>query len=167
MINNHQCKVILVYEPNVQLPEKNDCKGFSFERVYQCNFLDHNQVKKLRNEILQNDGTIDIIIENGKMLTSTTAPLSIFSYSPDRFIEETSNKIIITLNVSVEVAHIPVCMNRMIFFVFCFPYSCWYTLFRYWGIPHAVDILSQFSRRGVVLDRFWKLRQKSESWLEI
>lgn len=107
MINNHQCKVILVIEPSVQLPNKNDCKSFPFERVYQCNFLDHNQVKKLRNEICTRDGTIDIIIENGRMPTSTNTPLSLFSYSPDRFIEETSNRIIITLNVSVEVTPAP------------------------------------------------------------
>lgn len=97
MINNHQCKVILVYEPNVQLPT-DECKTFSFRRVYQCNFLDHNQVKELRNNISENDGTIDIIIENGKLPTSTNGSLSIFS--SDRFIQETSNKIIITLNVS-------------------------------------------------------------------
>lgn len=104
MINNHQCKVILVFEPNVQLPDnKNDCKTISSERIYRCNFLDHNQVKQLKNEILQNDGTIDILIENGKMSTSSSdVPLSIFqSFSPEQFIEETSNKIIITLNVSV------------------------------------------------------------------
>lgn len=98
MINYHQCKVILVFEPNVPLPsEKNECKSFSFERVYRCNFLDHNHVKQLRNEILQTDGTIDILIENGRMPSSAKVP---FSFSPDRFIEETSNKIIITLNVS-------------------------------------------------------------------
>jgi len=101
MIQNHQCKVILVFEPNGQLPSKNDCKSFSFERIYHCNFLDHNQVKKLRDEILQNDGTIDIIIENGRLPNSSNAPFSIFSFSPDRFIEETSNKIIITLNLLI------------------------------------------------------------------
>lgn len=112
MTNNHQCKVILVFEPNVQSPDNknDDCKSFTCERIYQCNFLDHNQVKQLKNEILQNDGAIDILIENGRMQTPSNASLSIFSYSPERFIEETSNKIIITLNVS-ELEFFRVCLS--------------------------------------------------------
>lgn len=100
MINNHQCKVILVFEPDAHALKADD-KSVSSERIYQCNFLDNKQVKKLRDEILRNDGTIDIIIENGKMSTPSNATISIFSFSPERFIEETSNRIIITLNVSV------------------------------------------------------------------
>ncbi|XP_037030359.1 uncharacterized protein LOC119070138 isoform X2 [Bradysia coprophila] len=97
MINNHQCKVILVFEPDAHIP-KTDDKCVSFERIYQCNFLDHNQVRELRDNILRNDGTIDILIENGKMPTTSNATISIFSFPPERFIEETSNRIIITLN---------------------------------------------------------------------
>lgn len=90
--------MILVFEPNAPIPN-HDYKRVTFERIYRCNFLDHNQVKELRNEILQNVGPIDILIENGKSPMSKSSE-SIFSFSPDRFIEETSNKIIITLNVS-------------------------------------------------------------------
>ncbi|XP_037030356.1 uncharacterized protein LOC119070138 isoform X1 [Bradysia coprophila] len=100
MINNHQCKVILVFEPDAHIP-KTDDKCVSFERIYQCNFLDHNQVRELRDNILRNDGTIDILIENGKMPTTSNATISIFSFPPERFIEETSNRIIITLNLLI------------------------------------------------------------------
>lgn len=100
MIKDHQCKVILVFEPNVQLHTNEDAGKTSFEKMYQCNFLDHSQVKTLRNEISQNNGTIDILIENGRIKHPSKVP-SIFSISPDQFIEETSNKIVVTLNVSI------------------------------------------------------------------
>lgn len=99
MIINHQCKVISVYQPDTPITSVGDGKSVPLEKIYRCNLSDHNRVKELRNEVVENDGPIDILIENGKVATNGSM-LSIFSFPPERFIEETSNKIMITINVS-------------------------------------------------------------------